>query len=119
LGESARRIASAAIALWLCGCAAREVTPVRMQQPGDDDLTCTQIDQQIADNLKAAQDFMKKDKSVENANIAKNVGGAIPGLGLLLVASTDLSNEEQIEGRAILDRNEQLTYLAKKKGCTQ
>ena len=115
-----RRLCCAVICcalLW--GCAAKTVTPVSMVQPGDDQLTCAELDKQIADNLKAAEDFMRKDKQTENANVAKNVGGVIPGLGLLLIASTDLSNEEQIKGRAILDRNERLTYLSKQKGCTK
>lgn len=103
----------------LCGCAARTFKAVPMAQPGDEQLTCPEIQKQIADNTKAAADFMRKDKKVENDNVAKNVGGVIPGLGIFLVASTDLSNEEQVQGRAILDRNERLTYLAKQKGCNQ
>lgn len=106
-------------ALFLCGCAARSVTPVRMAQPGDELLTCPELKQQLAANTVAAADFLHKDKNVERANVAKNVGSVIPGLGLLLVASTDLSNAEQIEARAILDRNERLTLLSKNRGCTE
>jgi hypothetical protein len=36
----------------------------------------------------------------------------------LLVLSTDLSNQEQIMARALIDRDEQLRFLAKRKQCT-
>jgi hypothetical protein len=108
----------AACAALLFGCAAAKVTPVRMSQPGDENLTCEALQQELAKNSAAAEDFVRRDKNVENANIAKNVGGAIPVVGILLVGSTDLSNKEQIQGRAILDRDERLTYLSKQKHCT-
>lgn len=88
-----------------------------MAQPGDDDLSCAALKDQIAANEAAAEDFVRKDKLVEQQNIAKNIGGAIPFLGLLLVSSTDLSNVEQVKGRALVDRDERLTFLAKHKGC--
>lgn len=102
---------------WLCGCAAKTVVPVQMAQPGDEALDCTALDREIADNEKAASVFIKQDKRAEQANTAKNVGGVIPGLGLLLVLSTDLSNEEQIKARALIDRDERLRNLSKQKGC--
>jgi hypothetical protein len=88
-----------------------------MTQAGDEGLDCAALQQQIAANNQAAAELLHKDKQVEQANVAKNVGGVIPGLGLLLVASTDLSNEEQIKARALIDRDEQLKYLAARKGC--
>ncbi len=88
-----------------------------MVQPGDETLNCEQLKQQIDANRVAAEDFVRKDKQVENANVAKNVGGVIPFIGILLVSSTDLSNEEQIKGRALVDRDEQLSYLFRQKGC--
>jgi hypothetical protein len=107
-----------ACALLLSGCAAADVTPVRMSQPGDVSLSCEALKQQIADNTAAAEKFLKRDHQVEEANTAKQVGGVIPIAGLLLVASTDLSNKEQIEARALADRDEHLRYLAKQKNCT-
>lgn len=107
----------AAGAVCLCGCAAKDVTPVRMAQPGDENLSCPALKQQIAANRAAAAELLKKDKQVEEENVAKNVGGVIPGLGLLLIASTDLSNEEQVKARALIDRDERLAYLVRQKGC--
>ncbi|HEY2009599.1 MAG TPA: hypothetical protein VGH23_11450 [Rhizomicrobium sp.] len=89
-----------------------------MSQPGDVSLSCEALKQQIADNTAAAEKFLKRDHQVEEANTAKQVGGVIPIAGLLLVASTDLSNKEQIEARALADRDEHLRYLAKQKNCT-
>ncbi len=107
----------AGCAIFLAACAAQPATPVRMSQPGDENLSCDALKQQIAENSAAAQKFMENDRQVSNGNIAKGVGGAIPALGLLLIASTDLSNKDQIEGRALVDRDERLTNLSKQKNC--
>ncbi|MBV9992806.1 MAG: hypothetical protein JOZ72_16120 [Alphaproteobacteria bacterium] len=113
------RIVMSASALCLCGCAAREVTPVSMSQPGDDALSCDAIAQQIAANGAAEAKYRHDDKEVENGNIAKGVGSAAPFVGPLIAGSTDLSNEEQVKARSLADRNEQLRYLANRKGCGQ
>ena len=109
----------AAVLLCLCGCAARTVTPVSMSQAGDEALTCPELQQKIADNDAAASALLVKDKQVERTNVVKGVGSAVPYIGILIGASTDLSNEEQIKARALIDRNEWLTSLSKKKGCTK
>ena len=113
-----RSAAAAILLLCLCGCAAREVTPVSMSQAGDEALSCAELQQKIAENDAAARAFLIKDKQVENENVVKGVGSAVPYVGILIGASTDLSNEEQIKARALIDRNEWLTSLSKKKGCT-
>jgi hypothetical protein len=107
-----------AVAIGLSGCAAREFTSVAMSQPGDEALTCPQLNQQIADNGAAKISSERADKQVEQANIAKGVASAIPYAGILIAGTTDLSNEEQVKARALADRNEQLQYLAKQKGCS-
>jgi hypothetical protein len=89
-----------------------------MVQPGDEQLGCPELQREIADDNARIDRLLQKDKQVEQANVAKGVGGALPGVGLLLVGSTDLSNEEQVKARALSDRNERLNYLAKQKGCT-
>lgn len=89
-----------------------------MAQPGDESLTCAALKDQLAANEAAAQDFIHKDRQVKQGNVTKViVGAAIPYVGLLLAASYNLSNEEQIKGRALVDRDEQLNFLAKQKGC--
>jgi hypothetical protein len=108
-----------ACAIGVSGCAAREFTPVAMSQPGDDELACPALKQQIADNSAAESKFQSADKQVEQENVAKGVGGAIPVAGILIAGSTDLSNEEQVKARALADRNERLEGLARQKGCLQ
>ena len=80
-------------------------------------MSCDVLNAQIAANTASEAAYEKKDKQVENGNIAKGVGSAAPFVGPIIAASTDLSNEEQVKARALADRNEQLTYLAKHKGC--
>lgn len=104
-------------ATMLASCATRQVDPVHMVQAGDANLTCMQLDAQLGANEAAAREFLKKDKQVEQGNTAKNIGSAIPMVGVFLLASTDLSNSEQIKARALMDRDEQLKYLKKRKGC--
>jgi len=89
-----------------------------MSQPGDEQLSCQQIDQQIQANEASAKGLVQKDKDVENNNTTKVVMSATPFIGILSAMAIDLSNEEQIKARAILDRNERLTYLRKQKGCS-
>jgi hypothetical protein len=89
-----------------------------MTQPGDGALDCPAIKQEIAANTAAAGEYQRQDKQVEAGNVAKNVGAAIPVVGIAIAGSTDLSNSEQIKGRALADRNERLEFLAKQKGCT-
>jgi len=108
---------AASVCLW--GCAARNVVPVQMAQPGDEGLDCSALAHELAANEESAARFLHQDKKVEQANTARNVGSVIPGLGLLLVLSTDLSNEEQIKARALVDRDERLRFLVKRKQCTQ
>jgi hypothetical protein len=103
----------------LSGCAARNVVPIQMAQPGDEGLDCAALARELAANEASAARFIHQDKKVEQANTARNVGSVIPGVGLLLVLSTDLSNEEQIKARALVDRDERLRFLVKRKQCTQ
>jgi len=112
------RFAALGCAVLLLGCAAAKVTPVRMSQPGDENLSCEALRHEIANNTAAAAEFVKLDRRVQDGNIAKGVGGAIPYLGILVLASSDLSNKEQIQGRALLDRDERLNYLSNQKHCT-
>lgn len=101
----------------LSGCASKPVTSIAMAQPGDDALDCPAIKQQIADNRVLQAKYARADKQVENGNVAKNVASVIPFAGMVAVASTDLSNEEQVKARSLADRNERLENLAKQKGC--
>jgi hypothetical protein len=120
LAQFHREWLTIAAALCLSDCAAQNVTPVSMTQAGDDQLTCPALFDQIKANRAEAEEFLRKDRQVEQGNIAKNVAGSLLApIGLLLAATTDLSNADQVKARAIADRNEQLIYLAKSKGCKE
>lgn len=103
----------------LCSCAAREVTPVRITQSGDEALPCTQLQRQIADNQTEEAKLLVKDKEVERDNVVKTVGAAILYVGIAIAAQTDLSNEQQVKARALADRDEWLRILVKRKGCAE
>lgn len=90
-----------------------------MAQPGDEDLSCEELKQQIDANSVAAQDFLRKDKQVEDQNTAKTVGSAIPFIGILLAGSNDFSNSEQVQARALVDRDERLKNLSKHNECKE
>lgn len=118
MGRLLQALAVGFCAAALSACAAKQYAAVPMEQPGDEQLTCVQLKDQIAANEKAAAEFVKKDKNVENKNVAKGVASVVPVIGILSALSTDLSNEEQVKARSIIDRNERLTFLSKQKGCS-
>lgn len=77
-----------------------------MSQAGDEQLSCSQILAERDANLQAAKVFFKKDQDTEVANVFRS-----------LLCCPDLSNDDQVRARALIDRNEKLTYLANTKGC--
>ena len=106
--------------MYLAGCAAPTFTPIQMSQAGDDQLNCPELIEQINANRTAADEFVQKDKAVQSMNIAKGVVGVVlfGPLGLAIMDSSDMSHEDQVKGRSLIDRNEKLLYLAKNKGCS-
>lgn len=119
MGQSFRVLVAVLGVAGLSGCAQKAIAPVQMVQPGDDQLTCAQIDKEILANEAAAKKFVERDKGTENGNTAKMILSATPYIGILSAMTIDLSNEDQIKARAILDRNESLAFLKKGKGCNQ
>jgi hypothetical protein len=107
--------AVACVAVLLLGCAARTVRPVAMSQPGDATLSCAAIDAQMANNATAAADFLHRDQQLEGRNAAA-VGASLL-IGLPAVALMDLTREEQIQFRALSDRNQHLQSLKDTKPC--
>jgi hypothetical protein len=108
------------IGLTLAACGTRHVTPVSMSQRGDETLTCSELFEELRVNRSDALRLTARDRNVEQGNVAKNVvGGLLAPIGLLLIATSDLSNEEQVKARSLTDRNERLIYLARTKGCQE
>ncbi len=110
-----RLVALLAGLLGLVACAARPVTPIAMAQPGDEQLSCGELIRQKQANQQAVDDLLSRDKDVATGNVVK---GVVIG-GLLGTAMMDLSNDEQIRARSLMDRNERLDLLAKTKGCRE
>lgn len=110
-----RGLVAGCAALILSACAARDVTPIAMTQPGDAALSCTEIRSKIAAGQSEAADLFEKNQSVDRMNAAKVVGSIV--LSGWIALSLDLSREEQIKMRALADRNEYLAHLESKKGC--
>lgn len=115
--RSALRLCGLLLVPLLWGCAARDVTPISMTQPGDDGLSCGEIRRQISANQDEAAVLLEKNQSVDRLNAAKVVGSIV--LSGWIALSIDLSREEQIKMRALADRNENLAHLAVKKGCNR
>jgi hypothetical protein len=110
-----RLLLAAALALCIPACAARPVSPVAISQSTDDQLTCSELDQQIKSNQLAAVELLHKNKEVQEANTTKVVASVVFSAWIAL--SIDLSHEEQIKMRALSDRNEELQRLKRQKRC--
>lgn len=99
----------------VAGCSPRAANPVSISQSGDDLLTCPELAAQAAANRAEALRLSGADDQTVNENVALGTVGVLvfwPALFAL-----DLSNAEQIELRALQDRNETLAYLAQRKDC--
>ena len=104
------RIAVLAFAvLLLAACAARHVTPVAMSQPADAALDCPALEREIDATARQAAEMARLDRELEQ----RNVVGAI----LFGAPAVDLTREEQIQYRALVDRTRYLTQLKAQKSC--
>jgi hypothetical protein len=101
--------------LFLAACAARQTTPVAISQPDDAKLSCEQIDDEITRNEAEAIGLTGVDEKVVSDNIAAGVVGSLFLFPAIL--AIDLSNAEQIQFRALRDRNDNLIRIGKQRGC--
>ena len=110
-----KQIACIALVGLVAACGARASNPVAISQPGDKSLTC----EQIAVQVKANNDLAVKKAGGDQATIDQNAAAVAVGTILFWPAmlAVDLSNAEQIELRALHDRNKSLERLYKKKDC--
>ena len=101
--------------LAIAGCQPRQAKPVHMSQVGDKALECRQLAaMQLSNRLEAAR-LAKLDEGVALGNvIAMTLSQAWfwPA-----VFGVDMSDAEQIEARALQDRNRRLAEIAAAKGC--
>jgi hypothetical protein len=106
----ARTLGLLPAALLLVSCAARPANPVATTQPTDTQLSCEAIDQELAANEREARGLVNLDGSVVTGNV----------LSVMFFPYTiDLSQKEQIEFRALYDRNRNLERLKRKNQCSE
>lgn len=110
---------AAGFALAGCGGNPRAYTPVAMSQAGDDQLPCAELNSQLDANSKAASDLLRQHGVTETKNTTKGVASVVllGPIGFLILSSVDMSGEDQVKARALIDRNERLTRLVKAKTC--
>lgn len=99
----------------LAGCGGRDARPVAVAQPTDSMLSCPLLMAEISGNNSRAVSLLDEKKDAENSNVAIGVAGALlfwPALFFM-----DLSDTEEIEMRALRDRNNYLAQLALAQDC--
>jgi hypothetical protein len=111
------RIFAILAVLAIAACQSRQADPVQLSQPEDKKLACQEIAQlQTANRLQAAK--------LANLDEGVAIGNAI-ALTLSKVwfwpaiMGVDLSDAEEIEARALRDRNRRLTEIARSKHCVE
>ncbi len=110
-----KSISISLLMLALAACGARSSNPVAISQPGDDALSCEQIARQVTANNKLAVEKAGGDEATVDTNVAAGAVGAL--IFWPAMFAIDLSNAEQIELRALRDRNRTLENIYKQKGC--
>ena len=107
--------AAIAVTILVGACAGRDARPVSAYQPYDRDLSCGQIQAEMASNEEKARQLIGEDESASEANIAIGVVGAIlfwPALFAL-----DTGDAEMVEMEALRERNRWLMQVASDKEC--
>jgi hypothetical protein len=91
--------------------------PVHLAQPGDDALSCVEIaDERLANRKKAAK-LAKLDEGVAISNAFAMTLSQVWFWPAIM--GVDMSDVEEIEARAIEQRNVRLAGLAKTNGCPE
>ena len=104
-----------ALLLDCTGCAqTKSVAPIQISQPGDERLSCKQINDEIYTTQVTAINFADQAAKVEGNNTAFKVGTIFTTWAALGI---DLSKEDQIKWRSLEDRNQHLLYLKAEKKC--
>ena len=103
-------------AIAVAGCKeTRQANPVQISQPGDAALECQAIAGLQHENRVQAARLAKLDEGVAMGNaLAVTISKALFWPAVLGV---DMSDVEEIEARALQDRNRRLQEIADAKGC--
>jgi len=109
-------ISVTALSFLVTACAGRDAAPVAAYNAYDAQLSCSQIDAETAANNNKVSQLQKEKENAIAANIA------IGAVGLLLfwpaLFALDTSDAQDVETRALNDRNNSLAYLKTASKCT-
>jgi hypothetical protein len=110
-------ITATAFSFLVTGCAGRDAAPVTAYNAYDAQLSCSQIDAETAANNNKVSQLQKEKENATAANIA------IGAVGLLLfwpaLFALDTSDAQDVETRALNDRNNSLAYLKTTAKCNE
>lgn len=99
-----------ALGLGLAGCQGRQANPVSMVRANDDQLNCGELNTEVSANNSQIRQLSGQDEDVETGNVVA---------AIVFPFAIDLSSKEQIEMRALIDRNRHLTRLRKARDCAE
>src|SRR3569833_634424 len=115
LTYSALTLATIALTALLAGCAGRAAAPVALNQPSDPDKSCNDLLKEINYNQYLMAREVRESNHVKAGN-ADYIGGV--SIFMPLYATFyDKGKAQQIELKALQDRNANLTKLAVDKDC--
>lgn len=103
------------VALLIAACAARSSNPVQLAQPSDERMTCEALSAEITRNTVEAARLAGADQAIVGQNVAAGMVGTLIFWPALF--AMDLSNAEQIELRALQDRNQRLEEIQNRRSC--
>ncbi len=92
---------------------------MRLSQPGDPNLDCRSIAAYQIDNLREAARLAKLDEGVAISNAVAVTISKTAFIFWPAVLGVDLSDAEEIEVRALRDRNMRLAEIGRNKGCAE
>jgi len=105
----------ALVPMALAGCAGRDAAPVSAYSPRDNNLSCEQIDGEIAASNERMVSLAVESKEKEQQNIAAGAAGAIIFLPALFFM--DFKGAADTDLAAQVERNRVLDQLAAEKDC--
>mgnify|MGYP006171481917 CR=1 FL=1 len=103
--------------LAISACQTRTATPVHLAQSSDDGLSCIEIADERLTNRKKAAKLSKLDKGVAISNAFALTLSKVWFWPAIM--GVDMSDVEEIEGRALQQRNVRLAALAKANDCPE
>lgn len=101
------------LSIFFCGCAGRKPNPIDVYLPGDENLSCESLREQISQLQSDMLGLLPKtDKSLTNTLWA--AGGAVAIVPYFFM---DIKDAERVEYEAFRRRHNRLLLIAEKKGC--